>query len=135
MYKTIEPLVSVIEEIKSPSGTQIKVPWFIVAPVKPKVVIKEAPALSKQAETTAFEFTTNPRYFPVVAEVPVTKRLPVYPAENEVDEMLIYVYNEFLRLCCGYWANALRPQSSIATFNGVFQSVFAKASTFGTFWR
>jgi hypothetical protein len=110
----------VIEEIKSPSGTQIKIPWFMVAPVKPKVVIKDAPALSKQAETTAFEFTTKPRNFPVVADVPVTKRLPVYPAENDVDEMLIYLYNDFLRLCCSYRADALRPQSSVATFNGIF---------------
>jgi hypothetical protein len=120
LYKTIEPLVSVIEEIKPPSGTQMKIPWFIVEPVKPNVVIKEAPALSKQAETMAFEFTTKPRYFPVVALVPVTKRLPVYPAENDVDEMLIYLYNEFLRLCCGYRADALRPQSSIAAFNRIF---------------
>jgi hypothetical protein len=41
------------------------------------VVINELPSLSKQAETTAFELTKNPRNLPVLADVLATAFEPV----------------------------------------------------------
>jgi hypothetical protein len=67
----------VIELIQSPSATQINAPWLIVLLVNPNDVINELPSLSKQAETTAFELTKNPRNLPVLADVLATAFEPV----------------------------------------------------------
>jgi hypothetical protein len=41
------------------------------------MVINELPSLSKQADTTAFELTKNPRNLPVLADVLATAFEPV----------------------------------------------------------
>jgi hypothetical protein len=60
-----------------PSATQWNGPGNNVVLVNPMVVINELPFLSKQAETTAFELTKNPRKRPVLADVLATATLPV----------------------------------------------------------
>jgi hypothetical protein len=50
-----------MDEMKSPSATQINAPWLIVLLVNPNDVINDAPFLSKHADTTQSKLTTNPR--------------------------------------------------------------------------
>ena len=66
-----------MDEIYLPSSTEINIPWLILTPVNPKDVIKLAPVWSKQADTTAVEFTTKPRNLPVLAVVLATMVEPV----------------------------------------------------------
>lgn len=107
----------------------MKIPERNVTPDNPNAAKIETPSLSKIADTTASSFTTKPRNAPVLAVVFEITFEPVYPAEKELAEMLIYLINVLLLVCCSYWANALRPYTSVATFDGVFQSIFTKAST------
>ena len=62
-----------------------------VTPDKPNVASMLVPALFSIAETTASSLTTNPRNFPVFAEVLETTLQPVYPAEKLLAEMLILI--------------------------------------------
>lgn len=66
-----------MDEMYLPSATEINIPWFNDTPLNPMVVIKLAPLSSKQADTTAVEFTTNPRNVPVFALVFDTMVHPV----------------------------------------------------------
>ena len=66
-----------MDEIYLPSSTEINIPWLILTPVNPIDVIKLAPLSSKQADTTAVEFTTKPRNLPVLAVVLATMVEPV----------------------------------------------------------
>lgn len=86
----IEPLVKVIDVIQLSSGIEINIPCLMVTPVNPIDVITEDAFLSKQADTTASELTTNPRNLPVKGDVLLKILQPVYPAEKEDAAILIF---------------------------------------------
>ena len=66
-----------MDEMYLPSSTEINIPWLMLTPVNPIDVINDAPFSSKQADTTAVEFTTKPRNLPVLALVFETTFEPV----------------------------------------------------------
>ena len=110
-----------------PSATKWNGPGNNVTPVNPMVVINELPSLSKQADTTQSKLTTNERNLPVLADVLINTKQPVYPAENADPEILISIKRFYFELLgvTRYIAYTLRPQSAITTLFGIGIFVFA----------